>query len=37
MDWIDMAKDRFRWWALVNAVMDLGVPYLKKDCAAWSK
>jgi len=26
MDWIDMAQDRDRWWALVNAVMNLGVP-----------
>jgi hypothetical protein len=26
MDWIDMAQDRERWWALVNAVMDLRVP-----------
>ena len=26
MDWIDMASDRDRWWAVVSAVMDLGVP-----------
>jgi hypothetical protein len=26
MDWIDMAQDRERWRALVNAVMNLGVP-----------
>jgi len=25
MDWIDLAQDRDRWWALVNAVMDLRV------------
>jgi hypothetical protein len=25
--WIDMAQDRDRWWALVNAVMNLQVPY----------
>jgi hypothetical protein len=23
MDWIDLALDRDRWWALVNAVMNL--------------
>jgi hypothetical protein len=26
-DWIDMAQDRDRWQALVNAVMNLGVSY----------
>jgi hypothetical protein len=26
MDWIDLAQDRNRWRALVNAVMDLWVP-----------
>jgi hypothetical protein len=26
MDWIDLAQDRDRWWALVNAIMILGVP-----------
>jgi hypothetical protein len=25
-DWIDLAQDRDRWWALVNAVMKLWVP-----------
>ena len=25
MDWIEPAQDRDRWWALVNAVMNLGV------------
>jgi hypothetical protein len=26
MDWIELAKDRFRWRALVKAVMNLRVP-----------
>ena len=24
MDWIQLAQDMDRWWALVNAVMNLG-------------
>jgi hypothetical protein len=26
MDWIELAQDRARWWALVNVVMNLRVP-----------
>jgi hypothetical protein len=26
MDWIDMARDKDRWRALVNAVMNLRIP-----------
>jgi hypothetical protein len=26
MDWIDLAQDTNRWWALVNVVMKLRVP-----------
>ena len=26
MDWIDLAQDMNRWWALVNVVTNLQVP-----------
>jgi hypothetical protein len=26
MDWIDVAEDRYQWRALVNMVMNLGLP-----------
>ena len=26
MNWIELAEDRGRWWALVNGVMNLQVP-----------
>jgi hypothetical protein len=26
MDWIDLAQDTDRWWAVVNAIMSLRVP-----------
>jgi hypothetical protein len=27
MGWIELAQDRNRWWALVNALMNLRAPY----------
>ena len=46
MEWIDVAQDRDRWWALVHAVMNLRVYFLtssepasfhKQDSTPWSK
>jgi hypothetical protein len=31
MDWIEMTKDRDRWQALVNAIMELVVPKKCRD------
>jgi len=28
MDWIELAQDRDRWWALVNVVINLWVSFL---------
>jgi hypothetical protein len=27
LDWIRLSEDRDQWWAVVNTVMDLWVPY----------
>ena len=28
-DWMELAQDRDRWWALVSTVMNLGVPKIR--------
>jgi len=35
-DWIDLAQDRYRWWPLVNAIMNLRVPYFLASCGTVS-
>ena len=32
MDWINLAQDSDRWWALLNAVMNLQVPQNVENC-----
>jgi len=32
VDWIDLAKDRERWWPVVNTVTNLPVAYNEVSC-----
>jgi hypothetical protein len=31
VNWIQLAQNRVQWWAFVNTVMNLRVPYRKQD------
>jgi len=31
VDWIDMVKDKDRWWAVANAVVDLRIHKMRGD------
>jgi len=35
MDWIDLAQNTDRWWALVNAAMNLRVPQNAGNLTSW--
>jgi hypothetical protein len=31
MDWIDLTQNRVTWWALMDAVIKLRVPYIAEN------
>ena len=35
MDWIDVAQNRYRWWVLVNVIMNIRVPCLVGWLVCW--